>query len=211
MKKRKEIEKEIFKHLPDKGNPDGIVVHRSTSSVIVAKTRENSKKRSQNEFNSTVGNPFEPIGNINRVTPIIRIIHENYFDEKISEKFLNFEEDKGKNVFKKIGHGAYGVVVAAVDHQTGNKVAIKKEVIRTEVHNSANRLQNSKFGRNFDKKTEETDESFKIPTERQVVVPNKGWEVLKTKERDKSFEEKLRFYQESPRMAKRRNLTQHFP
>ena len=209
MKKRKEIEKEIFKHLPDKGNPDGIVVHRSTSSVIVAKTRENSKKRSQNEFNSTVGNPFEPIGNINRVTPIIRIIHENYFDEKISEKFLNFEEDKGKNVFKKIQTQTLSLKkkVEALKCVKDEK----KEVIRTEVHNSANRLQNSKFGRNFDKKTEETDESFKIPTERRVVVPNKGWEVLKTKERDKSFEEKLRFYQESPRMAKRRNLTQHFP
>ena len=45
---------------------------------------------------------------------------------KFSAGGTTFIVDSRYEFIKKIGHGAYGVVVSALDHQTGTKVAIKK-------------------------------------------------------------------------------------
>ena len=45
---------------------------------------------------------------------------------KFSAGGTTFVVDSRYEFIKKIGHGAYGVVVSANDHQTGTKVAIKK-------------------------------------------------------------------------------------
>jgi hypothetical protein len=200
-----DIEKEIDKHLPHQTFDDRIV-YRNSSGAISGK-RGNSSKSCRNPRQES----FNRLGEIITVTPIIKKIQDSYFNEIIPEKyFIQDEPDKNKIILKKIQDKTQ-------NHEKKlNILKVKKDeskpVLKTEIIKSFNRLQKSKYGKKVEpiNLLNDPSEGFEN-TQEQTSRTNRAWNMVKSRERDKSFEEKLRFYQESPRMSQRRNLTQHFP
>lgn len=212
MKQDSEIEKEINKQFRFEYVCEDLVVHRSFSGVIVASSRQGSyrKYRGGNSFS---GHAFDTVEGISRVTPIIKKIKDNYFNEKITEKYINLEDDANKAVLKRVQN-------STKKHEDNlEKFRVDKDSdkypLREAINKSTNRLIRSRYG----KRNPKIQESLSVPNEPVVVSagekPNlantRAWQMIKKREREKSFEERLRFYQESPRTAKRRLTTHHLP
>lgn len=208
--KAAEILNQINKHLPEHPSGD-IVVHRSCSGVVVESTsRLVSRKSCRGGFNSNIGKPYETVGEISRLTPIIKKIKQDYFNEVVHDKLISFEEDLSKTTYNKIQKQT------SLHQQKVDELRFKNdgktEILRNEIVKSSNRLRRSRFGyldhsqNNEFIMTSDPGQNFK-----KEVVKNKAWEAIKKRERDRSLEQKLSFYDESPRTAARRMQTGHVP
>ena len=205
-----EIEKEIYKHLPA-GKSDDIVVHRSSSGVVVATSRLPSREGCKGGFHSAIDRPYETVGEISRLTPIIKKIKENYFNEIFQEKFMSLDEDKNKKRLRQVQQKT------EKQKEKLNLLKVSKDnikvLLKSEIDKSANRLQKSRYGYSTKNSNEEIIPDIVIlnNVEKKQIQVNKAWELIKKRERNKSFEEKLKFYVESPRMTRRTYLTDHLP
>jgi hypothetical protein len=212
-----DIEKEINRHLPPAYQSEDLVVHRSGASVIVASGRSRVTKTAHGGFNTAIGQPYEAVGSISRISPIMKKIKANYFAEEVPERIIRLEEDFNKTILKRVQQSTQ-------KHESFiDRFKVRKDesklVLRREIAISSNRLNRSRHGkRNF---PQTANHSFQIesntnpvhncPAEKPSNLYSRAWQSIKHKERQKSFEQKLSFYQESPRTAKRRLLTHHLP
>ena len=207
-----EIHREINKHLPLDETQD-IVVHRSSSGVVVAQNRIKPNKTCKGGFHSAIGGPYETVGEISRLTPIIKKIKETYFNEVNPEKFMSLDsENKNQKKLKEI------VNKTEKHKEKINFLKVNKDnskaVLKKEIMKSTNRLRKSRFGYSYRIDTEpiiSTVSSDINQSEKQQINANKTWDMVTKRERNVSFEEKLRFYLESPRMTRRVHVTNHLP
>ena len=206
-----DLHTEINKHLPGDPSSD-TVVHRSFSGVVVASSRQASRKGARGGFNTSIGQPYETVGEISRLTPIFKKIKEDYFDEIVHDKYIRYDDESKPTTLKKVQkltekHRKQVDLLKSEDDQN-------KEVLRSRITQSTNRLQRSRFGKS--QKTGDgvvvlDSDSFVRSFEKHEHKVNKAWDALKTRERDRSFEQKMDFYTESPRTSSRRILTDHVP
>ena len=203
-----QIDKEINALLPAKYEYDDIVVHRSLSGVVIADKRPNSsmRKSTSTDMQSSL------LINLTCVSPIIRKLREKYFNDSANQQNLRLTTNKKKILLK-----TRPKKFSAKQEMRLQDLRLQRDPIsaslKSQIHDSSVRLRQSRIGKSRQGSSEIVvfDSQEALSFDSNGKKKNVIWDNIKNRERNKPLEEKLRFFNESPRTGHRRVLTQHTP